>query len=288
MSTASSSSSSSSSASNPGSQSSSSGSSSSQASSSSSSNPTGNQSPADREFETSPQVAGSQGQQSTSANQGPGETGTISGDQSGNESTSGNAGFDNGGFESAGASGQQGGFENGQDSGAAGGQTGQGSGDDPFADLSSGRGEVMTAAERRAALDARLNEGFAEFDGMILGERERVQSQADEAGSDVMSGNGGGAGGGDQDGQAGGPLIIASAPEGSTGGGIMQAGNVSREGDFSNQQEETFPVPEDIPGGNNDDVVARQLREAAMREPDPELREKLWDEYRAYTGLGQE
>jgi len=34
-------------------------------------------------------------------------------------------------------------------------------------------------------------------------------------------------------------------------------------------------------------VVARQLREAAMREPDPELRERLWDEYRAYTGLGQ-
>ena len=32
--------------------------------------------------------------------------------------------------------------------------------------------------------------------------------------------------------------------------------------------------------------TARQLREAAMREPDPELREKLWDEYRNYTGLG--
>jgi hypothetical protein len=28
--------------------------------------------------------------------------------------------------------------------------------------------------------------------------------------------------------------------------------------------------------------VARQLREAAMSEDDPELRERLWDEYRAY------
>ena len=30
-------------------------------------------------------------------------------------------------------------------------------------------------------------------------------------------------------------------------------------------------------------IVARQLREAAEREPDPVLREKLWVEYRNYT-----
>ena len=68
----------------------------------------------------------------------------------------------------------------------------------------------------------------------------------------------------------------------------MPAGNANREGDFSNTSpQETFETPDDIPSGNDDDVVARQLREAAMREPDPELRERLWDEYRAYTGLGQ-
>jgi hypothetical protein len=32
-------------------------------------------------------------------------------------------------------------------------------------------------------------------------------------------------------------------------------------------------------------VVARQLREAAMREADPEVREKLWNEYRKYKGI---
>ena len=45
--------------------------------------------------------------------------------------------------------------------------------------------------------------------------------------------------------------------------------------------------PDDIPSGNNDDVVARQIREAAMNEPDPELREALWDEYRRYTGISE-
>ena len=52
------------------------------------------------------------------------------------------------------------------------------------------------------------------------------------------------------------------------------------------QNTETFPPPDDIPSGRDDDVVARQLREAAMSEPDPELREALWQEYRNYTGLG--
>jgi acetylornithine deacetylase/succinyl-diaminopimelate desuccinylase-like protein len=41
-------------------------------------------------------------------------------------------------------------------------------------------------------------------------------------------------------------------------------------------------VPADIPDARDDDIVARQLREAAQMEKDPKLREKLWDEYRKY------
>ena len=42
-------------------------------------------------------------------------------------------------------------------------------------------------------------------------------------------------------------------------------------------------LPADIPpDGTGDDQVARQLREAAMKETDPELRERLWEEYRKY------
>jgi len=32
----------------------------------------------------------------------------------------------------------------------------------------------------------------------------------------------------------------------------------------------------------DDDIVARQLREAAEKETDPELKEKLWEEYETY------
>ena len=40
--------------------------------------------------------------------------------------------------------------------------------------------------------------------------------------------------------------------------------------------------PADIGDGSDDDVVARQLREAAEKETDPELKKKLWEEYRKY------
>jgi hypothetical protein len=151
----------------------------------------------------------------------------------------------------------------------------------------------MTAAQRKAALDARLEAGYAVFDGAILSERERAQGQANAAGSTVM-GTGGagdeGEGGEGEGSEAGGDsTVMASARNNSSGGGYLpSSAGTDREGEFSNQsQGASFPVPADIPSGDDDDVVARQLREAALHEPDPELREKLWNEYRKYTGLAQ-
>lgn len=44
-------------------------------------------------------------------------------------------------------------------------------------------------------------------------------------------------------------------------------------------------IPEDIPQANNDDAVAAQIRIAAENETDPDIREKLWNEYRKYKGM---
>ena len=44
-------------------------------------------------------------------------------------------------------------------------------------------------------------------------------------------------------------------------------------------------TPDDIPDLVSEDIVAKQLREAALSEDDPELRERLWDEYRSYNDL---
>ena len=43
---------------------------------------------------------------------------------------------------------------------------------------------------------------------------------------------------------------------------------------------EVQPIPDDLGDGQGDDIVLRQIRDAASQEPDPILRERLWDEYR--------
>jgi hypothetical protein len=51
-----------------------------------------------------------------------------------------------------------------------------------------------------------------------------------------------------------------------------------------NKDEQTVAsaTPDDIPSAQGDDIVAQQLREAAMDETDPELKAKLWEEYKRY------
>jgi len=44
-------------------------------------------------------------------------------------------------------------------------------------------------------------------------------------------------------------------------------------------------LPEDIPPVDNDSVLEKQIRAAAMAEKDPAIKAKLWNEYRKYKGL---
>lgn len=136
----------------------------------------------------------------------------------------------------------------------------------------------MTSAEQVAILDAELDQGTGEFDDLILEERGHIRRTAkgregEEDLPESMEDYGGG-GGGSGNSEYGGAV--------GTGGGMMPN---SSGGPPMPQQAAKYPPPADIPNGNDDDVVARQLREAAMREPDPKLREKLWDEYRKYKGI---
>ncbi len=149
----------------------------------------------------------------------------------------------------------------------------------------------MSDAERQAELEGTLNETMASYDGMILREREYVLNRGNEEGSEEALEETGPAGPdeelpydeGDEDGSGGG--AEASGPPGSesqsSGGGYRPSGPAqNRDGEYQHQGQ--TPPPADIPDGNDDDVVARQIREAAMRETDPVLKEKLWDEYRKY------
>lgn len=153
----------------------------------------------------------------------------------------------------------------------------------------------MSSAERVAELEGQFKSTMVVYDGMILRERDymrnRPASAGDETAEDAMppeesledliataeaelpapppAGNGGESGGGPEQSNSSGQA---------TGPGLPTKG---RKGEY-NHTNAAVVVPADIPSGNDDDVVARQIREAAMRESDPELQERLWDEYRKY------
>ena len=128
---------------------------------------------------------------------------------------------------------------------------------------------ASTNAERLSKLENNLDGKLAEFDEMMRktrldAERERVT------------------GGGRQGSQK-------SAPPNEFGGGARNSSGLGNTPNYQGTstggevQHAAGPIPSDIPAGRDDDIVARQLREAATREADPVLREKLWDEYRKYT-----
>ncbi|MEX2130448.1 MAG: hypothetical protein WD772_03100 [Pseudohongiellaceae bacterium] len=137
---------------------------------------------------------------------------------------------------------------------------------------------AMTTAERAAVLDEQLRRGYEKFDGLVLGEREHTQAEEQAAGLGGRDADQAGGGGG-SDSQ---PQTLGGGQPAGPGGGVMTSSSAPPP-----PAGETFPPPEDIPSGRDDDVVARQLREAAMREPDPVLREALWEEYRKYTGISE-
>ena len=154
-----------------------------------------------------------------------------------------------------------------------------------------------TAGEQVAALDEMLMAGLGEYDERLLREQERIKAAAPNTNSDSGGGMGGeggegdGAGGdggdqgegdsessGETEGQGG---MAGNSQETGTTGGQREGGPVDssgRSGEGGSQSEQ----PPDVGDTSDDDVVARQLREAAEKETDPELKAKLWEEYRRY------
>ncbi|MBT8117613.1 MAG: hypothetical protein KJO66_07255, partial [Gammaproteobacteria bacterium] len=137
----------------------------------------------------------------------------------------------------------------------------------------------QTTDEQIASLDAELLSGLGEFDEMLLREQDRVRAAApmtDAAG-------GGGAGdAGTADGLDGAEGKDGEEGEDTEGDSGADASQGEGAGTGTQRQGGRRGVPPDIPDGSDDDVVARQLREAAEKETDPELKKKLWEEYRKY------
>jgi hypothetical protein len=134
----------------------------------------------------------------------------------------------------------------------------------------------LTAAEQVAILDRQLEESTRDFDGVIYDEEQRQREAARERAAQTAQ-------------TASSEVDPTEAEERAISGVMATASNGGITGPRGAPPTNgvKYTPPPDIPNGNDDDVVARQLREAAMREPDPAIREKLWAEYRKYTGIAE-
>ena len=155
--------------------------------------------------------------------------------------------------------------------------------------------DILTDEEKKKSLDARLNALEAEIDENLLKRQQEIRQSATNRGAKPSGGAGGSAkGSGSAADKTGGEPTDSQGKSTTTTVGDPQAGgeeraaqpgwgapSVSRSAPKRNQGR-TPKRERATADGSDDDVIARQLREAAERETDPILKEKLWDEYKKY------
>jgi hypothetical protein len=160
----------------------------------------------------------------------------------------------------AGSSGQQGSEGMVQGTGGAGGV---------------GEFPAESDAERAARLGQELEQSIGGFDEVLMEEQREISSvgRNTEGFGGGISDDGGISLG--QQGSTGDPVQVANVPGLGVGSPV----------ESMSEEEIRERTPEDIPVTADDDIIAKQLREAALAEEDPQLRERLWEEYRKYRGL---
>ena len=166
-----------------------------------------------------------------------------------------------------------------------------------------------TTEETIDGLDAQLDDSMAVFDGMILEEQAKAEASTASAYGNNETGeadtgeslfeegdlNEGLPGYGefpesqdaddnevaDSNGE-GGDTDSQGEPSGTEDSGEYADASDAQTGPSGSSSSTTRGIPVDIGSGQDDDIVARQIREAAQKEKDPVLQEKLWEEYRKY------
>jgi hypothetical protein len=163
---------------------------------------------------------------------------------------------------------------------------------------------TLTREENLALMDRALLRALNKFD--FCQDSQASNSGGGSAGGGGGSGSGGGgSGAGNASGGAGGSVASSdmsgtenpksdenlevqasgtNASGGASSGGLkypkVKGRTASHQAALKNGK-----IPEDIPAADNDSVLEAQIRRAAIKEPDPVLKKKLWNEYRKYKGL---
>ena len=143
-------------------------------------------------------------------------------------------------------------------------------------------GAAQTDDEKLSDIENKMDESLTEFDEMLLEKNREIsikkQRMSQDAGEDSTAI-------GSEDDDMGGQEREGGQDEKRISGGeekSQQNENAKSPSGPEKGRGTATGQPKGIPDGSDDDVVARQLREAAEKETDPQLKKKLWEEYRRY------
>ena len=161
-------------------------------------------------------------------------------------------------------------------------------------------GPGQTSDERRAAIDKQLNDSLGSFDAELRTEQQRVAQERDARRATAAGGATADEGGADKSAASPGTASTEAPQEDTDRSGVPgrhpgRAKPRDPSGDLKSEKAGKKPddnagngaSAREIPDGSDDDVVARRLRQAAQQETDPELKEKLWQEYIDYKRNAQ-
>src|SRR5438067_9745064 len=160
-------------------------------------------------------------------------------------------------------------------------------------------GPGQTPDERRAGLDKRLDDSLGSFDAELRTEQQRVAQERDTRRASATASAAAEGQGADKSADTSGSAGTEVPAPDDKPSGTHRRGDASRRRDTSGdlKSEKAAKKPDDnagngasareIPDGSDDDVVARRLRQAAEQQTDPELKEKLWQEYIDYKRNAQ-
>jgi len=138
-----------------------------------------------------------------------------------------------------------------------------------------------TGEEKKNSLEEELETLIAEFDELMLEQQDTFKQQQAARQASGSGGDGQGASGGSE--AAGTGESGEEAGTGEPGDGQMPPKAEPRSGPGVEKQGEMPEFEKGAIGdGSDDNVVARQLREAAEAETDPVLKAQLWEEYKKY------
>jgi hypothetical protein len=136
-------------------------------------------------------------------------------------------------------------------------------------------------------LDKQLNDSLGSFDARLRKEQQRIARERDARQATVAASTASTTSDG-----------TAKSGTGQTADGAGKRGDTRspHAGDLKSDKSTdgtnrsangNGALANEIPDGNDDDIVARRLRKAAEQETDPELKDKLWKEYVEYKQNAQ-